>query len=225
MSLTTDQIAQIKKFINSRGFTHIEVEMEILDHVASAVEDKLEQNPNISIEKAIREVHASFGIFGFSTIQDQKSAEFSRILKKQFWQELKSFFTAKRGGINVIILLSMLILIQLKGYLGIYMVSYIPFLLVVLASLAIGISSHWKFRKWKRKSLMLTASLIPLYLFQPQMGNFISILTRNISETDPVLAGVFLMSSSYVLLLLELSCYYTIQWGYKWTYDRYLKYT
>ncbi len=39
MTLNKDQIEQIKNFIHSRGFTHIEVEMEILDHVATAVKD------------------------------------------------------------------------------------------------------------------------------------------------------------------------------------------
>jgi hypothetical protein len=43
MSLTVEQITAIKAFINKRGFTTIEVEMEILDHVASAVEAKLEE--------------------------------------------------------------------------------------------------------------------------------------------------------------------------------------
>ena len=49
MKLAQDQITEIKKFIHSRGFTHIEIEMEILDHVASAVEAKMEKNPNKSI--------------------------------------------------------------------------------------------------------------------------------------------------------------------------------
>ncbi|MFT6053419.1 MAG: hypothetical protein ACJASP_000301, partial [Roseivirga sp.] len=37
MSLTIEQIAAIKAFINKRGFTSIEVEMEALDHLASKV--------------------------------------------------------------------------------------------------------------------------------------------------------------------------------------------
>ena len=71
MQLTKEQISEIKKFIHSRGFTHIEVEMEILDHVASAVEAKLETNPNKSITKAIHEVHAGFGPLGFSVMEDE----------------------------------------------------------------------------------------------------------------------------------------------------------
>ncbi|MFY0592401.1 hypothetical protein [Roseivirga sp.] len=224
MSLTPDQIDQIKKFINSRGFTQIEVEMEILDHVAAAVEDKLEQNPKTSIQKAIQEVHASFGIFGFSTIQDEKTIHFNRLIKRQFWTDIKSFFTLKRGGINAIILLSILILTQLRGHISIDLIRHIPFLFAVVASLSLGIISHFKYKKWKRRSLMLSAAVIPLYLFQPQFGNFISIISRELYESNAQLAGIFLISSSYVLIILELACFYTMQWGYRWTYDRYLKY-
>lgn len=70
MPLNKHQIEQIKQFIHSRGFTHIEVEMEILDHVASAVENKLEKDPSMSLERAIQEVHAGFGPLGFSTFED-----------------------------------------------------------------------------------------------------------------------------------------------------------
>ncbi len=70
--LNKEQIAEIKKFIHSRGFNTIEVEMEILDHVASAVTEKLEADPEKTLDKAIKEVHASFEVFGFSTIEDEK---------------------------------------------------------------------------------------------------------------------------------------------------------
>ena len=71
MPLTKDQLSEIRDFIYSRGFTHIEVEMEILDHVASAVEAKLEENPDKPPTKAIHEVHSSFGVLGFSVLEDE----------------------------------------------------------------------------------------------------------------------------------------------------------
>ena len=41
MNLNKEQLHQIKEFIAQRGFKDVDVQMEILDHVASSVEDKM----------------------------------------------------------------------------------------------------------------------------------------------------------------------------------------
>jgi len=225
MSLTTEQITEIKQFINSRGFTHIEVEMEILDHVASATEDKLKQNPNLSLQKAIQEIHASFGIFGFSTIEEEKQKHVSFLIRKQYWGDLKSFFTPERGAINIMVILGLLILTQLKNYISIEDMRHIPYIFATALALTIGIRNYRRFSIWKNKSLMISLSVFPLYLIQPQFGNIIGLVTEDIARSNPPLAGVFLISTVYLLILMALACYYTMNWGYRWTYERYLKYT
>lgn len=105
MPLTNAQLSEIKKFIHSRGFTTIEVEMEILDHVASSIEAKLEANPNKSIKKAIHEVHAGFGPLGFSVMED----EFRKSYGKQFGiiqrGLLWAYFSSPKSIVTVLVFL------------------------------------------------------------------------------------------------------------------------
>ncbi|MCH6233194.1 hypothetical protein [Cognataquiflexum rubidum] len=90
MKLTKPQIEQLKNLISKKGYPEIDVQYEILDHVACKVETMLEENPKLNIGEAFQKVHASFGIFGFSGLEESYKKLIETRLTKYFWQELKS---------------------------------------------------------------------------------------------------------------------------------------
>lgn len=96
MKLTPTQIDEIKAFISKRGFKQVDLQMEILDHVACKVEEKLATRPDMGFEKALAQTHAEFGVFGFSTVEDAMRSALSR----QYWNlalgELKTWFSFPR---------------------------------------------------------------------------------------------------------------------------------
>lgn len=96
MKLTFDQVAEIKRFIESKGIKQLEVKNEILDHVACAVEDKMSANPSLSLPKAISEVHASFGIFGFLQMEESIQGRVLQQVNKYYYKQLWSFFSTWR---------------------------------------------------------------------------------------------------------------------------------
>jgi hypothetical protein len=93
MNLNKEQLHQIKELIAQIGFNGVDVQMEILDHVASSVEDKMDENPLLSFDVAVSETHKSFGIMGFSAfaegIVNSIRAKYTRL----FW---RFFFSAFR---------------------------------------------------------------------------------------------------------------------------------
>lgn len=96
MKLTKDQIEQLKKLISYKGYPQIDVQYEILDHVACNVEDLMEENPKLSLPDAFQKVHASFGIFGFSELEESYKKMIEKRLWSYYWQELKQLFTSYR---------------------------------------------------------------------------------------------------------------------------------
>jgi hypothetical protein len=90
MKLSTDQITALKKLIFKKGYSEIDVQYEILDHVACKVEELLEEQPALKIEDAFQKVHASFGIFGFLEVEESYKKVIETRLRKYFWMELKS---------------------------------------------------------------------------------------------------------------------------------------
>ncbi len=96
MKLSPDQITTLKKLISYKGYPEIDLQYEILDHVACKVEVMLEDNPKLSLDDAFRKVHSEFGIFGFSDLAESYTKSIERRYRRFFWEELKAFFTSYR---------------------------------------------------------------------------------------------------------------------------------
>jgi hypothetical protein len=96
MKLSPDQISTLKKLISYKGYPEIDLQYEILDHVACKVEVLLEEKPTLSLDDAFRKVHSEFGIFGFSDLAESYTKSIERRYRRFFWEELIGFFKSYR---------------------------------------------------------------------------------------------------------------------------------
>ncbi len=103
MKLSAEQIAQIKSWISKRGFTHSDVQYEIIDHVASAIEDKMEIKPELGLEEAFSEVHKSFGVFGFQSFEESIANRLNKELLSSYWSACKEILLSTKIFIPVLI--------------------------------------------------------------------------------------------------------------------------
>lgn len=92
MNLNKLQLEEIQAFISRKGVKYLDVQMEILDHVASGVEERMTMEPSLSFEDALKQTHASFGIFGFSGVEDSIVNAMSKKYNKIFWKSFLMFF-------------------------------------------------------------------------------------------------------------------------------------
>lgn len=92
MKLDKEQLQHISAFISKRGFTHYDLQLEIIDHVACKVEELMTANPSLSLDEAIGLTHGQFGPNGFSVFEDAMRTS----LRKRYWQlfrnEMMHFF-------------------------------------------------------------------------------------------------------------------------------------
>ncbi|GHB34502.1 hypothetical protein [Mongoliitalea lutea] len=96
MKLTKDQIEQLKKMISSKGYPYIDVQYEILDHVACKIEELMAHDPKLSLEAAFTKVHASFGIFGFSSLEESYEKTIQQKATKFTLEALVTIWTSWR---------------------------------------------------------------------------------------------------------------------------------
>ncbi|WP_191322065.1 hypothetical protein [Algoriphagus aquimarinus] len=96
MKLSPDQISILKKLISYKGYPEIDLQYEILDHVACKIEVLLEEKPTLSLDDAFRKVHSEFGIFGFSDLAESYTKSIERRYRIFFWEELIGFFKSYR---------------------------------------------------------------------------------------------------------------------------------
>lgn len=95
MNLSRQQLEEIRQFVIKKGIIYLDVQMEIIDHVASAIEEKMEAFPELDFDTSLKQVYANFGIFGFSTIEDAIRDGLNKKYNRFFWRTFRSFFSYK----------------------------------------------------------------------------------------------------------------------------------
>ncbi|WP_323758119.1 hypothetical protein [Roseivirga sp.] len=225
MSLTVEQIAAIKAFINKRGFNTIEVEMEALDHMASKVETLLEEKPDMNFDLAITKAHADLGIFGFATFEDAILEGIKVGSRRKFKQELISYLTTPKA----LVLLGLIILgfsIQQTFFENLTAITIMGgFFFYGLLLSSIPIYNYWTtFKEWGKKSLVIQNSIVGFYITFFLFARGLGDITR-IEFTDGSRAFPFLFTLTFVLITLSALISVSImKWSINSFTEKWLKY-
>jgi len=102
--LTKKQIQELYKFTKARRVRHYDVQTEVVDHLASAIEGKWVTNPDLSFEKALNQVYAGFGIFGFGKLEQEKTEAINAKLLRKTWTYVKSFLTIPKIFLTILLI-------------------------------------------------------------------------------------------------------------------------
>ena len=92
MELTNLQTQEIDKYITVCGIKYYDVKTEIVDHFASILEIRLDENPNLNFKEAIIEEHKKFSDRGFKRLLETKTKTTHNRFVKQTIINFKSFF-------------------------------------------------------------------------------------------------------------------------------------
>jgi len=79
--LTAEQIDQLVAFAESKHVHYLDLQYEIVDHLASAVEDELAAYPFLSFERALERVYGRFPVTGFMQWMEQKEESLTKYWK------------------------------------------------------------------------------------------------------------------------------------------------
>lgn len=169
MNLTKEQLEHIRSFIQQRGFDYIDVQLEILDHVASSVEDKMDENPLLSFDDAVSETHQSFGIMGFSAFADGVTNSIRAKYNRLFWR----FFFSAFGYKYVLLLCFSIFGIYKMQDLLTANVFYLFFVIGLLSAFGILIFSNIKPTVYKKfVSFKSGSSFLPFLGYILLLTNF-----------------------------------------------------
>lgn len=183
MKLSPDQIEQLKNLISYKGHVHIDVQYEILDHVACKVEGLMEQNPNLQLDTSFRKVFASFGPEGFNELEESYRKMIVKRHWGYFWKELKSFVLSFRMllflGIFAIFYNFRFVFDTATGWIG-----GLLMLFIVCASVLMTI--HWKnFKKYRKyASFNVSGNFFLIISFVFQTCNFCYIMLNGSEKND-----------------------------------------
>jgi hypothetical protein len=201
--LNTQQIDHLFGFCKKHYVQYYDVQVELVDHLANAVEEAMHRDESLSFEEALDKVYAGFGYAGFAHVVD---AHIKSALKKNGdlrWKLFWSYFTWPKIGMMACLVLVLSAVLQF--FPGVFWYVFTIVLIILM------VHEWWLSRKIERfmkqnaKGLLITQAgterpFLQIWLF----GQFCNFLGKRI--TDPLWHTVFyeLMSVFLVAILAAL---------------------
>ena len=92
-TVTSEETQKLFLFCHKHYVYHYDLQVELVDHLASSIEEQWESDPELSFDEALKNTFKKFGIHGFSKIKEQKQKELRRKYNILFWKYLLEFFS------------------------------------------------------------------------------------------------------------------------------------
>lgn len=90
--LTTEEIDDLYKFCEDQGVRYYDLQIELVDHLGSSIENIWEQDSTVSFQDALDETNKSFKDKGFKTFQKEKKRTLQEKYSRTHRQYIKDFF-------------------------------------------------------------------------------------------------------------------------------------
>lgn len=90
--ITAEETEELFHFCHQHFVYHYDLQIELVDHLASAIEEQWETNSDLTFEEGLFKSFRKFGITGFSKIKEQKRKELIRKYNRILWNYLLEFF-------------------------------------------------------------------------------------------------------------------------------------
>ncbi len=92
MQLTDHELKQLYVFCHKHYVYQYDLQTELVDHLASSIEEQWETNPELNFDEALKNCWSKFGIFGFSKVKQQKEKELRRKYNYLLWNYFLKFY-------------------------------------------------------------------------------------------------------------------------------------
>ena len=211
--LTPGQIEELHEFCYFRTVRHYDVQAEIVDHLASAIEKIWETNPTLPFDEAMYQVGEQFGgDWGFATVRQEKE----KALRKNYRRLLLQFVAEYYKFPKIMITFSLASAI----YTALFFSENDQWIIISLVSLFLGFTlfyntyyrlTHLRLKIKDGYAFLLNEIIsikgVLYYTAIAGSGAFIREATHesNFSTTGSILFSVFI---SMYLVLLYGDCFY-----------------
>ena len=93
MTLSKEQIEHLFTFTQKKFVHWYDLQIELVDHLANKIEAEMANDSTLTFERALGNVYAGFGIFGFAQIVREKQEALRKASNRLLWREIGKQFT------------------------------------------------------------------------------------------------------------------------------------
>lgn len=90
--LTDTQINTLHALVQKKGVTPLDVQIELVDHLATDIETQLDNEATIGFEEALERSSSKFGRWGFDAILQKAEQNVRKRQSRLMWEAFLSFF-------------------------------------------------------------------------------------------------------------------------------------
>ncbi|PHN05419.1 hypothetical protein [Flavilitoribacter nigricans] len=113
--INEEQLTELFAFMRRKRVRYYDLQVELVDHFASAIEDIWREEPRVSFESAVERVYGKFPITGFWSLIDQQT----QAIQKEAWRWVFRSWTTYFHWPKVLLSIAVLLAIRLLFYLPI----------------------------------------------------------------------------------------------------------
>lgn len=140
MKLNEEQIGQLYDFTRQHFVEWYDLQTELVDHLANAIEQQLQEVPNRSFDEALQIEFKKFGVFGFMDVVEKRQSALNKKYRKIVWNHFKDFFRlpqiiATFSGVGLLFLVLKMSLYSEIIYLGICVVLLVFFFVEIVRNI------------------------------------------------------------------------------------------
>lgn len=108
--ITEAQYESLYAFCRRHYVQYYDIQVELVDHLSEAIEEKMKLNPKLSFEQALDSVYAGFGIKGFADIVATRMEMVSKKARKNKWKLFFSYFNIPKVTMTVCLYAGLLLI-------------------------------------------------------------------------------------------------------------------
>jgi hypothetical protein len=154
--LTSEQIDGLFTFVQGRGVSYYDVQMELVDHFASAIEQRWETNSEISYDEALQMEYRHFNRYDFNQIIKEKEQSLRQKYLNLQWIYIREYFRLPK--IIAIVAASLVIFtgfVLINNFFKVYLLQSAIYMLVFLIYRFILFPWKYRLKLMSEKSFLL----------------------------------------------------------------------
>lgn len=204
MKLTIEQIDYLYQFTRQHYVEWYDLQTELVDHLANAIESHWIENPKLDFETALQVEFKKFGVFGFMDVVEKRQKMLEKKYLKLIWKHFKTFFTIPKIILTATLIFAIFLLF--KSFYSDDLVFWLFVLIVLFLFVSIYINNkRVKKQKtetgkvWLFEHIIFSGGSVASGLFFISFQVFSTVTRNNNTDNDFVLFGLsFFIVSMYL---------------------------
>lgn len=116
MKLTAEEIDQLYLFSRQHYVEYYDLQTELVDHLANAIETQWQENPALTFEEALNIEFKKFGIFGFMDVVEKRQEVLGKKYNGLVWQHFRDFFGIPKIVLTIAMTLLLFSILKVTTY-------------------------------------------------------------------------------------------------------------